>query len=376
MGKVSLNKATKKGETLKKKEISKSKKNPKKSVIALPKPLIEKNAEDKSGNDHKEDVSSISVAPKQIKAALKAVLKLIQSDEENHKRLLDAENQIFIQLTVIKVPRAIPRTLRISLPNTRINNLSDVCLIVPNLKRDKPKEVDETIDSYKELLKSKGVENVKEILPLYKLKTEYSQYEMKRRLVELYDTFLVDGRISFTVMKFLGKIFIEKRKQPIPVRLEKPNLKDEFEKSLSKTTMNVHSRGDNFLSIVGNDKMTIEELAENVSAFIENIQNVFPGGSKNIRAFNLKGSNTPAVPIYYSLGMINDFFLQINQTLEMHLMFVLANKNEVPNVRESPRLPKYYKVCRDELSTKNNSDVSVYPDGRVKTHRLPTENGR
>lgn len=57
---------------------------------------------------------------------------------------------------------------------------------------------------------------------------------MKKRLMELYDFFLVDGKISGKVTHVLGKIFMNKRKMPVCVKLDSADLKQNFTNALVK----------------------------------------------------------------------------------------------------------------------------------------------
>lgn len=243
----------------------------------------------------------VLVRDDQIKKAIIALLNVFKvKRKENNPLFGEDEQKIFVQIVAVKVPRTKPRTIRVLLTNP-VTVLNEICLIVPNLEKLRSKQIEKTIEHYEELLKQNSINNVK-ILPLYQLFTEYESYEMKGRLCEMYDLFLVDGRIAAKVMKFLGKRFIEKRKQPTPICLYKSNLKEEFDRCVRKASMNIHSRGDNFISQIGYNLMKQKELVQNISSFVNEIQKVFPGGSRNIKAINIKGGNTMAIPIYYSLG--------------------------------------------------------------------------
>lgn len=248
------------------------------------------------------EVKNIIINDKQIEKAVEALIKLIKIDvkKKNENALFDEEQAIFAQVVSVKVPKAIPRTLRIPLPNAPCC-LDEVCLIVANLEKTRSKDIDKTKEHYDELLKGIGIKNVN-VLPLYQLYTEYDTFEMKRHLVEMYDLFLVDAKISSKVLQILGKKFITKRKQPVPIHMERTNLKREFEGCMKKTSMSIHSRGDNFISQIGHDRMQTKFLVENVECFVEEIQEQFPGGPKNIKSINLKSFNSMAIPIYYNLG--------------------------------------------------------------------------
>lgn len=263
--------------------------------------------------------NGITIRDSQIEQAVKSVLKLIKLKENNKNgnQLFDDEQAIFAQVVAVKVPKAIPRTLRILLPHVP-QSCDEVCFIVPSLEKAKKDQVDNTIEHYEKLLSGIGIKKFN-IIPLYQLLREYETFEMKRHLAEMYDLFLVASNISGKVLHFLGKIFIQKRKQPIPIHMDRTNLKGEFDRCMKKTSMAIHSRGDSFISQIGYDRMESNLIVENISAFVKNIQNQFPGGAKNVRIINIKGHQTKAVPLYYNLGKINNYF--INIIIKVFLLF-------------------------------------------------------
>lgn len=141
-------------------------------------------------------------------------------------------------------------------------------------------------------------------MPFHQLKYEYGQFELKRRLVELYDVFLVDGKISGLVVHQLGKIFYNKKKVPVPIKLHVPNLKESIDKALHKTPLILHAKGDTYIVQVGHSKMKPKNIVENVFAVIEGLEKDFPGGWDNIRALYLKGAVTESIPIYFTLSKL------------------------------------------------------------------------
>ena len=95
----------------------------------------------------------------------------------------------------------------------------DVCLIVKDLEKGTRPDHEPSKRHFQDLLKSKGVEGVSEIIPLRELKVEYKQYEAKTALCHRFDKFLVDERILRLVPKFLGKPMFKRKRFPVPVNL-------------------------------------------------------------------------------------------------------------------------------------------------------------
>lgn len=193
------------------------------------------------------------------------------------------------------------RTLRIPLKHSLLKDTSEICLITDDARGFR-KEFEKSIEHYEEFLKEKNVTNIKTIMPFYQLKTEYGEFELKRKLVELYDAFLVDAKVSGYVVKKLGKIFMEKRKLPVPIRLTANNLKENIDFALRKTSTNLHPNSDNFVMQIGHSEMTEEQIYDNFQEVCEHLAKQFPGGWENIRGLNLKTPKSLAIPVYYTMS--------------------------------------------------------------------------
>lgn len=179
---------------------------------------------------------------------------------------------------------------------------SEICLIVPDLKRGRRQDHEPTIEYYEELLKTKGVTCVKRILPVRQIKVEYDQFELKRKLCGYYDCFLVDSKLSGLVAHLLGKVFFEKRKLPVPIRMSNSNLNATIENALHKAHMNLHSAGNSYSVQIGNTGMSPEILAENLKSCIKDLAKYFPGGWENIRSVHVKTDKSISVPVYLTLS--------------------------------------------------------------------------
>jgi len=54
--------------------------------------------------------------------------------------------------------------------------------------------------------------NCCQVVPLKQLKLEYKEYESKRNLLGMYDTFLADARIVRLLPSHLGKHFFKQKR--------------------------------------------------------------------------------------------------------------------------------------------------------------------
>lgn len=85
----------------------------------------------------------------------------------------------------------------------------DICFIIRDHK-DKKTEliVDESVMKFEAMLKEAGVTDVKTIMPLSKLKQDYGPHNMKLKLLNTYDLFLVESEIAEHAYTILGKVIL------------------------------------------------------------------------------------------------------------------------------------------------------------------------
>lgn len=178
----------------------------------------------------------------------------------------------------------------------------EVALFVCDLERGKRKDYEPTVEHYRNLLNEHGCTRVNNIIPINRVKTEFDQFELKKKLIGSYDHFLVDGRIAGHMLHLLGKHFTKRRKVPTSVRMESKDLKHEIDYALRKTSMHIHSNGDTHLVQIGNTSMSKKEILKNILAACKNLSKNYPGGWANIRALRLKSTTTLALPFFMTLS--------------------------------------------------------------------------
>ena len=188
-----------------------------------------------------------------------------------------------------------------SLPHSVISSNDDVALFVRDLKKGRRRDYEDTVNHYQDLLKQHGCNQIKTIIPINQVKTEYRQFEMRRRLFGSYDYFLVDGRISGHMTHLLGKLFRQKRKLPTSIHMDK-DLKLEIDNALKKTCLQIHANGDSYVTQVGSCSMKVGEIVDNIMAVIDELKQSFPGGWENIRSLRIKTPLSLAIPIYMTLS--------------------------------------------------------------------------
>ena len=317
----------------------------------------EDGVEGKPHNETPKTVKISSLNQQLLKGVCDATLKLIKSQENSRKNkdLFGSEPQpIHLQVNLSRVAKDFFRIIRSKVPNSVLPQDPDVCLVVPDLFRGMRRDV--TLEKYQEMFQNRlertGTKGITQLLPFTMLRAQYSEFEMKRRLAKSFDVFLCDGRIHGHCLHFLGKIFENAKKTPIPIRavnrkkdksvVFSDNLQQEIDDALHKVSVVVHSSGNSFSIPVGHSQFSQEELAANVDAVWSTLEEQLPGGVENIRTAFLKPKFTSPVPLFASLA--------------------------APSGVPVPKLKPKPQPVEDELSTMPGYRVTVNPDGAVVLH--------
>lgn len=185
----------------------------------------------------------------------------------------------------------------------------DICFIIRDNKAKKGLVVDETVLKFEELLKEAGITNVKTILPLTKLKQDYGPNNMKIKLLNTYDLFLVESEIAEHTYTILGKHFIRKRKRPAQIDTsKKETMKMSIDNALHKVSFKVSGNSNFSIFEVGTYQMDNPKIVENIADAIEQLKEKWPGGWRNILRLYLKPmkQSKVSVPLYYSKINPND----------------------------------------------------------------------
>lgn len=262
-------------------------------------------------------------------------------------RLLENEEAVNLQFAMKKVPRAGTGTIRLKLPHGLGSQRKEVCLFVKDLDK-KDREFEKTVNDMRTFLKSNGITDVSEVIPLKALKLEYKTFESKRDLANMYDVYLADARVIRLLPSYLGKAFFGKKRQPVQVRMDAKDLKSEFEAAINNSRCILNGKGSVGMAAVAHTGMSAVEITQNIMASAQQLMVAIPGGAQNIRSFHIKTGTSMAVPIYVSFGATNDVIL--------------------------PKpVKKKERVMAEEVTTVEGALVKVFPSGVVQ---LCNESGR
>lgn len=76
---------------------------------------------------------------------------------------------------------------------------------------------------------------------IQKLRDDFGQFEARRKLLNSYDIFLCDDRVSLLLPRLLGKPFIKSKRVPVPIRVGKSNLAQQVARARDSTYLFIPS---------------------------------------------------------------------------------------------------------------------------------------
>ncbi|KAG9118437.1 hypothetical protein FRC07_007056 [Ceratobasidium sp. 392] len=237
------------------------------------------------------DLIDSHVSVKQAKLAIDALLKhasKVQADREETELLGAKDELVWLNVNVKQVhpekklkPFSIPLARPIVDPRT-----SPICLITKDPQRE-----------YKDLLAAQNIKFVSRVVGVTKLKGKFKPFEARRQLLKDHGLFLADDRVVPLLPKLLGKMFFEAKKQPIPVNLQRKDLKAELERAVSSTYM--HQNQGTCTSIkIAPLSFTPAQVLENLTTALPNVVKHIKGGWDNVQSLNIKTSTSVALPIW------------------------------------------------------------------------------
>ncbi|KAL5632670.1 hypothetical protein ACGC1H_005575 [Rhizoctonia solani] len=231
------------------------------------------------------------VSTKQAKLAIDALLKhneKHQAEKEESELLGAKEEVIWLNVAVKKAypekklkPFSIPLARPIIDPRT-----TSICLITKDPQRE-----------YKDLLEAQNVKFISRVVGVTKLKGKFKPFEARRQLMQDHGIFLVDERVVPMMPKLLGKIFFKAKKQPVPVNLQKKDVKAELERAVSSTYM--HQNQGTCTSIkIAPTTFTSSQVLDNLTTALPEIVKHIKGGWENVQSLHIKTSGSVALPIW------------------------------------------------------------------------------
>ncbi|KAG5678412.1 hypothetical protein PVAND_008087 [Polypedilum vanderplanki] len=283
-------------------DVQKIKKKKKLKILTQIKQEVEANAQKIETEGLKDDKSKL-VSREIVKKALIALKDGIKKEAEQNssKSLFDDELRIGMRVVAIKIPDCPPHAKKITLAHSLHDVNPDICFFIRDSKVKKADQ-DETVREFQQKLDAAGVK-CKKIMTVTQLKHDYNTHNLKSKLCNLYDVFLVEPSIAEHVYKILGKVFIKKRKRPHQILVEKESiLKEMIDKAILKVALNVNPNSNLSAFEVGTVKMDNIKIADNIMTAIEQLKEKWPGGWRNINRLFLSplSKSKVSIPIFYS----------------------------------------------------------------------------
>ncbi|KAJ2677903.1 proteasome-interacting protein cic1, partial [Coemansia sp. RSA 1285] len=128
------------------------------------------------------------------------------SSEQNTSLFADDEEIVHLVISLKKISgKERHKPYRIPLRVPLYRETSSVCLITKGTEKT-------SVEALKEL----KVPQIKEVITVLQLKTEYKSYEARRQLVAMHDLFLTDDRVVNSLPEILGVKFFKAKKTPAP----------------------------------------------------------------------------------------------------------------------------------------------------------------
>ncbi|MBN1941216.1 MAG: hypothetical protein JW772_03480 [Candidatus Diapherotrites archaeon] len=125
----------------------------------------------------------------------------------------------------------------------------------------------------------------------------------KKDVVDIADSFdvlLAEGPVMLTVGKFLGQQLAPKGKMPKPIQPD-PNQIDFYVKEASTVTRVGNKKKGKPMpvvqAVIGNEKMSNEELAANANAVLKSVVDSLPGKNQNLKSVYIKETMGPSIKV-------------------------------------------------------------------------------
>uniref|UniRef100_A0A182YMN9 Uncharacterized protein n=1 Tax=Anopheles stephensi TaxID=30069 RepID=A0A182YMN9_ANOST len=259
-----------------------------------------------TGAPEKADEATLALVPQQLisKESFQKVFEIIRNKvDDKGKKLFGDDLKYSLQIVSVKVPRCPVRNSRLSLSHPLLRAEDEVCLIVKDLVRGRDVDFTPSLHHWEDKLSGQDFGYKLQIIPFQQLKRDYSSFEMKRKLAQRYERFLVDARIVGHVFAFLGSQFAKRCKNPAPVNLENESkIKEAIGQALRLQTYRQGNTGLSTEIKFAAHWMPVEHAVENGMELLEKLKTVYPGGWLNIQAINVTTATekTSSFPIYVS----------------------------------------------------------------------------
>ncbi|BFZ61495.1 proteasome-interacting protein cic1 [Saitoella coloradoensis] len=247
-----------------------------------------------------------SLDSEQTLRAAKALLAHVKSSTSAPSLLTEDGNPdvpVYLNLSTKKfiVDKKKLKPSRIALAHSLYpDGVTSVCLLVKDPQR-----------TYKDLVEEAGLGDlVQRVIGVGKLKAKWKTYEKRRQLRDTHDLFLADDRVVPLLPALLGKVFIEKKRNPVPISLSGAETAEQLKKEIRRATnaTYVHLAPGTVTSIkVGTTGMPAEHVAANIEKVVAAlVEKYVSGGWKGVRRFDIKTAESASLPIWMTEALYDE----------------------------------------------------------------------
>ncbi|ORZ04896.1 ribosomal protein L1/ribosomal biogenesis protein [Absidia repens] len=152
----------------------------------------------------------------------------------------------------------------------------------------------------KDLLVSQKVKGIHKVISVSKYKKQHGSKEGQQQLLDQYDVFLADRRLTNVMRQTIGNDFY-KRITPLVINLKDTDLQKQVIHTIHTTYMNFR-KGDYHAIKIAITGQTVKQAYENIINAIDSIVANVPGGVDNVRSLSIKTSDSISLPIYEYLA--------------------------------------------------------------------------
>ncbi|WVW78961.1 hypothetical protein I302_100924 [Kwoniella bestiolae CBS 10118] len=307
-----------------------------------------------------------SFSEPQAKKAVDALLKHHEkvSAQKEEEELLPKEENVWL---VVNTKRGSTRKgampVRIQLPHPPLPPppTTSICLLSKSPQRE-----------YKDLLSNKNIKFISRVVGVEKLKGKFKPFEPRRELMRDHEIFLCDERVLTLMPGLLGKMFFEAKKQPIPVNLNRKDLKAELGRAIASTYFHPSTGTSYSIRIATPSSSSPSQILENLLASIPSVISNIPEGWSNVLSVGIKTNTSVMLPIWNAKleGRFDKSAAQNGKDVEMEVEVpeepVAANKkSEKEKEKKKVSAPVEEKREKKKSSTIGSANVARKAKGEV-----------
>ncbi|WRT65237.1 uncharacterized protein IL334_002180 [Kwoniella shivajii] len=226
--------------------------------------------------------------------AVEALLAYHQKSqaEKEEEELLPREEHVWL---VVNTKRGTTKRglmpVKIQLPHPPLPPppTTSICLLSKSPQRE-----------YKDLLAAQNIKFISRVVGVEKLKGKFKPFEPRRELMRDHEIFLCDERVLTIMPQLLGKMFFDAKKQPIPVNMNRKDLKAELGRAISSTYFHPSTGTSYSIRIATPSSSSSSQTLSNLLAAIPSVVSNVPEGWENILSIGIKTSSSVLLPIWSS----------------------------------------------------------------------------